>query len=48
MNSAPSELIQSSLKLAEKVKVIAEWSVLYPEIIFVFLISEKRSSDTRK
>jgi hypothetical protein len=31
-----------------KVKVIAEWSVLYPGIILVFFISEKRSSDTRK
>jgi hypothetical protein len=55
MNSAPSELIQSSqypfpllARLAEKVKVIAEWSVLFPGIIFVFFISEKRSSDTRK
>jgi exonuclease III len=35
-------------RLAEKVKVIAEWSVLYPGIICVFFISEKRSSDTRK
>jgi hypothetical protein len=35
-------------KLVANVKIIAEWSVLYPGIILVYFISEYRSSETKK
>jgi hypothetical protein len=35
-------------KLVVKVKIIAEWSVLYPGIILAYFISEYRSSETKK
>jgi hypothetical protein len=47
-NTNEPSLFNIILQKVLTLKIIAEWSVLYPGIILVYFISEYRSSETKK